>query len=64
MVNRLGPDIGILVSLGGEPAKIILGTEAMTAFTQTDVEGYHFRVFEPIQLLVQDGRAFQTLTFP
>lgn len=59
------PDSGILVSLGGEPAKIILGTEVMTAFTHTDAQGtYHFRVFEPIQMVVQDGRAFQTLTFP
>jgi uncharacterized linocin/CFP29 family protein len=59
------PDIGILVSLGGEPAKIIIGTEAMTAFTHTDAQGnYHFRVFERIQMVVQDGRAFQRLTFP
>ena len=58
-------DIGILVSLGGEPAKIILGTEAMTAFTHTDFLGnYHFRVFERIQMVVQDGRAFQGLSFP
>jgi uncharacterized linocin/CFP29 family protein len=77
MVNRLAaanlaalpapppnPDLGILVSLGGEPAKIILGTEVMTGFTQTDAQGnYHFRVFERIQLVVRDGRAFQTLTF-
>lgn len=58
------PDNGILVSLGGEPVKIILGTEAMTAFTHTDSPGtYHFRVFEPIQVVVQDGRAFQRLAF-
>jgi uncharacterized linocin/CFP29 family protein len=59
------PDIGILVSLGGEPAKIILGTDPITAFTNTDPQGnYHFRVFERIQMVVQDGRAFQMLTFP
>ena len=58
------PDVGILVSLGGEPAKIILGTDAMIAFTFTDVPGnYHFRVFERIQMVVRDGRAFQTLQF-
>jgi hypothetical protein len=58
------PDIGILVSLGGEPAKIIVGTEAVTAFTYIDPQGnYHFRVFERIQMVVRDGRAFQTLTF-
>ena len=57
-------DIGILVSLGGEPATIILGTDATTAFSYTDVQGdYHFRVFERIQLVVRDGRAFQILQF-
>jgi uncharacterized linocin/CFP29 family protein len=58
-------DIGILVSLGGEPTKIILGTDATTVFTNTDVQGnYHFRVFERVQLVVRDGRAFQILQFP
>jgi hypothetical protein len=56
-------DIGILVALGGEPTTIILGTDATTAFIFTDVQGYHFRVFERIQMVVRDGRAFQTLTF-
>lgn len=71
MVNSLAPppppppfDTGILVSLGGEPAKIILGTDAITAFTHVDAVGdYHFRVFERVQLVVRDGRAFQTLQF-
>jgi uncharacterized linocin/CFP29 family protein len=72
MVNSLGVppapafpnDIGILVSLGGEPAKIILGSDAMAAFTFTDLVGnYFFRVFEPIQMVVRDGRAFQTIQF-
>jgi hypothetical protein len=72
MVNSLGVppapawpiDVGILVSLGGEPAKIILGSDAMAAFTFIDgVGNYHFRVFEPIQMVVRDGRAFQTIEF-
>jgi uncharacterized linocin/CFP29 family protein len=78
MVNRLAaayvglvfpvpppaPDIGILVSLGGEPAKIILRNDAMTDFTYTDGQGnYHFRVFEQVQMVVRDGRAFQILRF-
>jgi hypothetical protein len=63
VVNSL-KDIGILVSLGGEPVTIILGTEAITAFTHTDAQSnYHFRVFERIQMVVRDGRAFQTLNF-
>jgi Uncharacterized protein, linocin/CFP29 homolog len=62
MVNGLPNNIGILVSLGGEPTTIILGTDAITAFTHTDALGnYHFRVFERIQLAVRDGRAFQTV---
>jgi uncharacterized linocin/CFP29 family protein len=57
-------DNGILVSLGGEPTKIILGADAMTAFTFADEKGnYHFRVFERIQMVVRDGRAFQILEF-
>ena len=61
VVNSLD-DIGILVSLGGEPVTIILGTEAITAFTHADAQSnYHFRVFERIQMVVRDGRAFQTL---
>lgn len=71
MVNSLAavpapfpPDVGILVSLGGEPAKIILGSDATTAFTFTDAAGnYYFRVFEPIQMVVRDGRAFQAIQF-
>ena len=64
VVRSATSDIGILVSLGGEPTKIILGTDATTAFTSTDAQGnYHFRVFERIQMVVQDGRAFQTLEF-
>ena len=54
VVNSL-KDIGILVSLGGEPVTIILGTEAITAFTHTDAQSnYHFRVFERIQMVVRD----------
>jgi len=68
MVNGLqpqNPDTGILVSIGGEPAKIVLGTDAMTAFTNINAQGdYYFRVFERIQIVIRDGRAFQTLTFP
>jgi uncharacterized linocin/CFP29 family protein len=64
-VGGLPQDIGILVSLGGEPAQITLGTDTMTAHTFTDALGnYHFRVFERIQSVVRDARAFQTLQFP
>jgi uncharacterized linocin/CFP29 family protein len=65
MVNAIGNDMGILVSLGGEPTQIVLGLDATTALTYTDDLGfYYFRTFERIQWVVQDGRAFQKLTFP
>jgi hypothetical protein len=36
----------------------------MTAFTHIDEKSnYHFRVFERIQMVVRDGRAFQILSF-
>jgi uncharacterized linocin/CFP29 family protein len=64
MVNGIDNDIGILVSLGGEPTQIVLGLDATPAFTYTDPQGHcHFRTFERIQWVVQDGRAFQRLTF-
>jgi uncharacterized linocin/CFP29 family protein len=64
MVNGIDNDFGILVSLGGEPTRIVLGLDATTAFTYTDPQGgCHFRTFERIQWVVQDGKAFQGLTF-
>lgn len=71
MVNsltRIGSppnDIGILVSLGGEPTKIILGIDATTALAFINPQGdYHFRVFERIQLVVREPAAFEALNFP
>jgi uncharacterized linocin/CFP29 family protein len=55
---------GLLVSLGGEPAVIYVGTDAATAFTQRDTQGhYHFRVFERVQMVVRDNTAFVEVTF-
>lgn len=56
-------DVGILVSLGGEPVRITLGIDATVAFTFTDTCGYHFRAFERMQFVIRDDRAFETLTF-
>jgi hypothetical protein len=59
------PGIGILVSLGGESAKITLRTDATTAFTHTYPQGnYHFRVFERIQMMVQDGKSVPNAHIP
>jgi uncharacterized linocin/CFP29 family protein len=64
MVNGIGDDMGILVSLGGEPTRIVLGLDATTAFTYADLQGdYYFRTFERIQLVVQDSKSFQRLKF-
>jgi uncharacterized linocin/CFP29 family protein len=63
-VNMLPEDSAIMVSLGGEPIRIVLGTDATTGFIDRDAQGgYHFRVFEPIQCEVRDARAFQCLHF-
>jgi uncharacterized linocin/CFP29 family protein len=63
-VNSLPGDVGILVSLGGEPTTIYLGTEPTTALAFVNDKGeYQFRVFERIQLLVRDSTAFVTLDF-
>jgi uncharacterized linocin/CFP29 family protein len=64
-VNSLRDEIGILVSLGGEPTTIYLGIDATTAFAATDETGiYKFRVFERIQLVVRDPDAFEAINFP
>jgi uncharacterized linocin/CFP29 family protein len=63
-VNSLPDDVGILVSLGGEPTTIYLGTEPTTALAFVNDKGeYKFRVFERIQLVVRDSTAFVTLDF-
>jgi uncharacterized linocin/CFP29 family protein len=65
MFNKLSDNFGLLASLGGEPVKILLGIDATTGFTGADVKGdYHFRVFERIQLIVRDKRAFQRIRLP
>jgi uncharacterized linocin/CFP29 family protein len=64
VVNSLSDDVGILVSLGGEPTTIYLGTEPTTALAYVNELGeYKFRVFERIQLVVRDSTAFVTLDF-
>jgi uncharacterized linocin/CFP29 family protein len=55
---------GLLVSLGGEPITIYVGTDATTAFTQKDQQGNsRFRVFERVQLVARDQRALVVLQF-
>jgi uncharacterized linocin/CFP29 family protein len=55
---------GILVSLGGEPATIYIGTDAITAFTQTTRVGrYCFRVYERIQFILRDEKAIKPIQF-
>jgi hypothetical protein len=50
---------GLLVSLGGEPTMIYIGTDTTTEFTQIDRAGrYRFRVFERFQFVARDSAAF------
>jgi uncharacterized linocin/CFP29 family protein len=55
---------GLLVSLGGEPTTVYLGQDAVTAYTQEDQDGNaRFRVFERVQIIARDARAFVRLAF-
>lgn len=55
---------GLLVSLGGEPTTIYIAQDAVTAFTEGDVDGlYRFRVFERAQIVNRDARALVRLDF-
>jgi uncharacterized linocin/CFP29 family protein len=55
---------GLLVSLGGEPTTIYMGTDAVTAFTQADPGGnLRFRVFERVQIVARDPTALVAFDF-
>lgn len=59
-----GIKTGLLVSLGGEPTTIYVGVDAITAFTQADTVGnFRFRVFERVQFVARDPRAFVKFEF-
>jgi uncharacterized linocin/CFP29 family protein len=63
-VGSLPESAGLLVSLGGEPTTIYIGIDATTAFTQIQPNGgYRFRVFERIQFVIRDPKAFARLNF-
>jgi uncharacterized linocin/CFP29 family protein len=60
----LPENTGLLVSLGGEPTTLYVGTEAAAAFLRKDDEESHFfRVFERFQFSARDPRAFVRLDF-
>jgi uncharacterized linocin/CFP29 family protein len=56
---------GLLVSLGGDPASLVVSQDTITGFTQQDDQNglYRFRVFERIQFVVRDPRALLRLDF-
>jgi uncharacterized linocin/CFP29 family protein len=55
---------GLLVSLGGEPTSLYVGRDAITAYTQEVGDGNsRFRVFERVQLIARDPKAFVNLDF-
>src|SRR5262245_45401386 len=56
---------GLVVALGGEPTTIYFDDDPVTEHTQKDRDGkYFFRVFERIQFVARDPRAFVKLLFP
>lgn len=62
--GTLPPSTGLLISLGGEPTTTHVGQEAITAYTQEDQDGNaRFRVFERVQIIARDPRAFIKLEF-
>ena len=62
--GTLPDSTGLLVSLGGEPTSLYVGQDAITAYTQEDGDGNsRFRVFERVQLVARDHRAFVKLVF-
>ena len=62
--GALPPLRGLMVSLGGEPTSLYVGQDAITAYTQTDGDGNSkCRVFERVQIIARDPRAFVRLDF-
>jgi uncharacterized linocin/CFP29 family protein len=62
--GTLPPATGLLVSLGGEPTSLYVGQDAITAYTQQNGDGQSlFRVFERVQIMARDPRAFVRLEF-
>lgn len=56
--STLGQSDAIVVSLGGETVSMYVGTDATTAFTQWDGNGFaQFRVFERVRLVVREPAA-------
>jgi uncharacterized linocin/CFP29 family protein len=56
--------MGLLVSLGGEPTAIYVGKDAVTEVTQSDVQGnLRFRVFERVQVVARDPQALVAFKF-
>lgn len=62
--GTLPASIGLLISLGGDPTTVYVGQDAVTAYTQEDQDGTsRFRVFERVQIIARDARAFVRLDF-
>ena len=55
---------GLLASLGGQPTTLFVGQDAITAFTQEDVNGNsQLRVFERVQIVPREADAFVKLDY-
>ena len=63
--GTLPANTGLLVSLGGQPTTIYFGPDTTTKYTGLDNQegNYLFLVFEQVQLVARDPRAFVKLAF-
>jgi uncharacterized linocin/CFP29 family protein len=63
--GAMPPNTGLLVALGGDPTTIYYDADPVTELTHRDSKGrYVFRVFERVQYVACDHRAFVKMNFP
>ena len=63
--GAMPPNTGLLVALAGDPTTIYYDADPTTELTHRDGNGrYVFRVFERVQYVACDNRAFVRLKFP
>jgi uncharacterized linocin/CFP29 family protein len=63
--GAMPPRTGLLVALGGSPTTIYFSDDPKVEMTHRDQKGkFYFRVFERVQIVARDVRAFVTLTYP
>jgi uncharacterized linocin/CFP29 family protein len=62
--SAMPANTGLMVALGGDPTTIYFDNDPITDHTQKDPTGnYLFRIFERVQIVARDPRAFVKLSF-